>query len=167
MKKKLLKLNRKLKNFIHMPFKDKLLLLIAFILSGIARALMIAVPFKKIQPYIGISKEESPYEDIGLKEWRTVRRIRKISLLACRHTPWESKCLVRALVVSWLLRYYKIPTTLYLGVAKDKNKNMLAHAWLRCGKCIVTGGEVEKDFVEVARFSNYKWIERSCEHNAV
>lgn len=150
-----------------MPFKDQLLFFIAFILSGIARFLIIAIPFKKIQSYIGISKDESPYEDIVEEEWHIIKRVRKIGLLACRYTPWESKCLVKALVVNWLLRYYKIPTTLYLGVAKDKN--LLAHAWLRCGPCIITGGDVQRDFVEVAKFSNYKWIrkERSCEKHAL
>lgn len=159
------KLFRKISIFIHMSIKDKLLFIAAYILSGIARFLMLAIPFKKFQPYIGIAKEESPYENICLQDFHTIKRIRYLGLLACKYTPWESKCLVKALVVCWILKYYKIPTTLYLGVAKDKT--LLAHAWLRCGPCIITGGDVQKKFVEVARFSNYKLItrERSCENN--
>lgn len=150
------KLLRKFKVFMHIPFKDKVLFVIAYILSGIARFLMLAVPLKKFQPLIGVPKEESPYEIISSKDMKIIKRVRYYSLLACRYTPWESKCLVRALVVSWLLRYYKIPTTIYFGVAKKPD--LLAHAWLRCGTCIVTGGDVQKDFVEVAHFSNYNWV---------
>lgn len=150
-----------------MPLKDKILFLAAYILSGIARFLMIAVPFKRFQHYIGISKEESPYETICLQDFNTIKRIRYLGLLACKYTPWESKCLVKALVICWLLKHYKIPTTLYLGVAKDKT--LLAHAWLRCGPCIITGGDVQQKFVEVARFSNYRLMnrERSCENHVL
>ncbi|WP_054743244.1 lasso peptide biosynthesis B2 protein [Cellulosilyticum ruminicola] len=160
------RLFRKLKVWTRIPFKDKVLLGSAYILSGIARFLMLAVPLKKFQPCIGVPNEESPYESVSSEDLKIIKRVHYYSLLACRYTPWESKCLVRALVVSWLLRYYKIPTTLYFGVAKGKS--LLAHAWLRCGTYIITGGDVQKDFVEVAHFSNYSWVthqERSCEKN--
>lgn len=162
-----IKIYKKLQLFIHMSFKDQLMFLVAFILSGIARALIIAVPLKKFQCYIGIPNEDSPYKNICLQDWQTIKRVRYLSLLACKYTPWESKCLVRALVVCWILKHYNIPTTLYLGVAKDKT--LLAHAWLRCGPCIITGGDVQRNFVEVAKFSNYTLInrERSCESHVL
>lgn len=162
-----IKVLKKFQLFIHMPFKDQLLFLVAFILSGIARALIITVPLKRYQPYIGIPNEDSPHKNICLQDWQAIKRIRHLSLLACKYTPWESKCLVRALVVSWILKYYNIPTTLYLGVAKDKT--LLAHAWLRCGPYIITGGDVQRNFVEVAKFSNYSLInrERSWENHVL
>lgn len=58
----------------------------------------------------------------------------------CNRTRWESKCLVRALTAQRLLRKKKIPSTLYLGCGLDDEGNMIAHAWLRCGRIYVTGG---------------------------
>ena len=71
----------------------------------------------------------------------------------CEHTPWESKCLVRALTARKLLNEKGIPSTLYLGVGKDENGAMVAHAWIRTGSYYVTGGD-GKDYATVATFKN-------------
>ncbi|MEG0711156.1 MAG: lasso peptide biosynthesis B2 protein, partial [Niameybacter sp.] len=69
-------------------------------------------------------------------------------------TPWESKCLVQAMVAQYLLKRRRIATTLYLGVAKGSEGELKAHAWLRCGQMIVTGDGARRDYKEVARFAN-------------
>ncbi|MFR7864375.1 MAG: lasso peptide biosynthesis B2 protein, partial [Streptococcus salivarius] len=67
-------------------------------------------------------------------------------------------CLVQALLVQHFLKRKGIATTLYLGVNKDKQDHLMAHAWVRCGEMIVTG-QYEKDhFIEVAKFSNESLI---------
>ena len=56
-----------------------------------------------------------------------------------------------------LIKYIKekeISTTLYLGVKKDSDNNMLAHAWLRCGDYYVTGGANKEGYAVVAKFAN-------------
>jgi hypothetical protein len=46
-----------------------------------------------------------------------------------------------------------IPSTLYLGVARDEKQNLIAHAWLQCGDVIITG-KAEKDrFTTVSMFT--------------
>ena len=57
----------------------------------------------------------------------------------CEKTSWESKCLVRALTAQTLLKKKGIHTTMYLGCKMEDGK-MVAHAWIRCGKMYVTGG---------------------------
>ena len=69
----------------------------------------------------------------------------------CSKTKWESKCLVRALTAQKLLSKEGIPSTMYLGV-KEENGKMLAHAWLRVGRLIVTGGEVSDEYTVVDKF---------------
>lgn len=68
-------------------------------------------------------------------------------------TPWESKCLVRALTAQMILRMLNIPSTLYLGLAKDDSQQLIAHAWLRCGSLTITGAREREGFTRVAQFA--------------
>ncbi|WP_246503483.1 lasso peptide biosynthesis B2 protein [Clostridium polyendosporum] len=111
------------------------------------------MPFNKIKGYIGIYMKESPHE-IDVLHYKTIKKVAWAVNQASKYTPWESKCLVQALTAQNMLKRRKIYSTLYLGVAKKGSKNINAHAWLRCGQVIVTGGYRREDFKEVAKFSN-------------
>ena len=71
-----------------------------------------------------------------------------------RNLPWECQCLVQAVAGKAMLRRRSMPTTLYLGVAKDENARLCAHAWLRCGDVIVTGREGADRFSVVSTFGD-------------
>ena len=71
-----------------------------------------------------------------------VASISRIVNRICNKTSWESKCLVRALTAQKLLKRKDIHSTMYLGCRMEEGK-MVAHAWLRCGKMYVTGGNGE------------------------
>ena len=98
----------------------------------------------------GVLGEET---DTYLKPWQyryaymVARHVNRVA----NNTPWESKCLVRALTARKLLSEHEISTTLYLGVGKDENGAMVAHAWIRAGECYVTGGD-GKEYATVATF---------------
>lgn len=64
--------------------------------------------------------------------------------------PWRADCLVQALAAERWLTRNGIATTLTLGVPKDKPVTFEAHAWLRVGTRIVTGGDVS-GYVPLAR----------------
>jgi len=127
----------------------------AFVLCGIVRGFILHVPFNKIKKYIGIYNKESVRE-IEVSQYKLIRKIALAVNSASRYTPWESKCLVQALVAQKMLKSRKIYSTLYLGVAKEGENAIKAHAWLRTGSIIVTGAYEAKNFKEVARFSNEK-----------
>ena len=57
--------------------------------------------------------------------------------------PWRSDCLVQALAAQRWLAAYKIPTSLVLGVRKDGG-TFAAHAWLKAGEHVVTGGDISR-----------------------
>lgn len=146
-------LNRKLITFIKIDNKIKFDFLRAYFYCGIARAYILFVPFNKLRKKMGKSKEESS-EVVGNEVYKVAKRISWIVIQAARYTPWESKCLVQALTAQRMLKKRGISTTLYLGVNKDSQNNMLAHAWLRCGEYIVTGGTQKNGYVVVAKFTN-------------
>jgi hypothetical protein len=95
---------------------------------------------------------ESPKDDPGNRSyiWRVGWAIAVMS----RYTPWESKCLVQAVTAKLLLRRYRLHNTLYLGVARDPEKKMIAHAWLRTGEWMVTGAHRSGEYTIVASFAD-------------
>ena len=91
-------------------------------------------------------------EYADLSEYRICNKIRRIVTTISRYTPWESLCLVQALTVQRMLKKRNISTTIYLGVNKNNNE-MKAHAWIRCGRMYITGGN-GSGYATVAKFSN-------------
>jgi hypothetical protein len=73
---------------------------------------------------------------------------------AARNLPWECKCLVQAMAGKAMLRLRGVSSTLYLGLAKGENEQLCAHAWLRCGNIILTGGRVNGQFTVVSFFGD-------------
>lgn len=120
-------------------------------LLGIVRLLVLIMPFRHIAPYLGKHMVESPYS--GPRDYAFVRRVKWAIDIMSRHTPWESKCLVQAITGKILLRHRRLDNTLYLGVARDQDSALEAHAWLRSGSYAVTGGCGEA-FTIVAKFAD-------------
>lgn len=103
------------------------------------RFLIKFIPPKYLKKSFGIEGEESEGE-LTYEEYKYARRVSQYVNRSADNTPWESKCLVRALTAQSFLKRKKIPSTLYLGVGKDENDKMVAHAWIRAGAMYVTGG---------------------------
>ena len=116
------------------------------------RILVFHVPMKYLENYFGKRDEETPMEATMRDYYWAYRVSYEVNRIADK-TPWDSKCLVRALAARKILKRRGVHTTLYLGVGKEGEKKMIAHAWLRCGSFYVTGGTGEK-FAMVAKFSN-------------
>ena len=51
-----------------------------------------------------------------------------------------------------MLERRKIESTLYMGTARNKQGHMMAHAWLRSGKLIVTGADTMDQYTVVGVF---------------
>jgi len=139
-----------------------------FLFSGLARAAILLLPFRFLAPLLGqhyknVSLAALVTEDQRLIAWR----IGRITESACKYTPWESKCLVQALIARSLLAWYHIPYVLYLGVCKagaseNQGEELKAHAWLSVGPWIITGREGHKAFTIVSTFVQPSLL-KSCE----
>ena len=122
-------------------------------MSGLVRLLIVFVPFRRWAPYLSRGKQEAPREQ-DVAELAAAKRIGRMIETVSRHTPWESKCLVQATVGKLMLRRRGINNTLYLGVGKDPKELLIAHAWLKCGGVIITGGHDLERFAAVGSFSD-------------
>ena len=132
--------------------KRKKMTLAVYALTAFYRLTILIVPSTFQQRFWGKSGEESQMSESKSNYYYARIVSRYVNAVADR-TPWESKCLVRALTARKLLVRKKISCTLYLGVGKDENGTMIAHSWLRCGEYYVTGGN-GKDYAMVAKFAS-------------
>lgn len=143
---------RRTKIFVRIGRKRRLWIIKIFALSALIRATILIIPFKRIKKHLGIHNEESTLE-VEEEIYELASEIGWIIPRVCKKTPWESKCLVQAIIAQRLLKKEKIDSTLYLGVAKEESGELMAHAWLRCGTMIVTGGGPMPKYKAVAKFA--------------
>ena len=116
----------------------------AYLLSAFFRYQMLHENTKKLYVNWGIAGKEAP-QDITLDEYKEAQRVSYVVNRVCDRTKWDSKCLVRALTAQRLLAVKGIESTLYLGCKEDEKHKLIAHAWIRCGRMFVTGGDGRAD----------------------
>ena len=76
-------------------------------------------------------------------EPRLVGRVARILPAAARRVPWRSDCLVQAIAAQNWLAASGVAGQIVLGVDRIGH-GVEAHAWLRVGDRIVTGGSVDR-----------------------
>ncbi len=131
--------------------KDAILYIKAFIWSFRVRYWMLYRPFNKYKTHLGKMQVESDTNYDLNKAY--IDQVKTIVLRVCRHTPWESKCLVQAVTCKKILASKGILSNLYLGVQpKHESKEMKAHAWLVIGEKVITGGPNHTQFKVVNFF---------------
>ena len=77
---------------------------------------------------------------------KNIRRIKRI-------LPWKVKCFEEAIAAKKVLGKYKIETTIYLGVAKNEEKSLVAHAWLKSGGIFISGEKGHKKYAVVGYYT--------------
>lgn len=77
---------------------------------------------------------------------KNIRRIKKI-------LPWKVKCFEEAIAAKKVLEKYNIFSILYLGVDKNKKKELIAHAWLKVGDLFITGERGRKKHAIVGYYT--------------
>ena len=146
----------RLRKLAALSWADRWLLVQVFCLLGVARLALRVIPFCRLARYLGPLQTETP-PDAPPEHLGQARRIGLAIARISPYTPWMSSCFPQALVAKFWLGRRGIPTTLYLGVALGKNdgsprSEMTAHAWLRCGPLLVTGGRGSERYTITARF---------------
>ena len=136
-----------------LSWTDRRLLLEAFSWLGLVRILVALLPFARIASMFRLKQGEdlAPLDE-ALEE--KAARVGRAVRVAARRLPWDSTCLTQAVAGAVLLRRRGIPSTFYLGVAKDvtASEGLSAHAWLRCGDAILTGASGHERFAVVSAF---------------
>lgn len=133
-----------------MPINKKFLFTETFIWLGLARLILLVLPFKQVAPWLG--KHQIATNNYNSAQKEIIDKMAYFIRNASPHTPWESKCLVQAMAARWMLQRRGIGGTLYLGVTKEEGENMKAHAWFKCGDLFVTGRKGHRQYTVVSCF---------------
>ena len=148
------KLNYKLFTVKLYDFK---LIFLAFTYSAFIRFLMCFVKFNRYEKLLGTRNHKSPIVQPRPDELVHIDRIQKIIYSVNKYTPWEGKCMVKALSAKWLLASKGIKSTLYFGISPDRNPNkppkLLAHAWLKVGDEFISGRKGHRRYKVVNFYS--------------
>lgn len=133
-----------------MPLKQKLLIPQILVLMARYKRLVHGQPFSELAPGIGTLGYATPVEASPRNAWL----VHELMEAMFRRIKWKDSCLIRALTAKRLLNRMGEKCTLYMGVRKAQGEAMTAHAWLRCGKLIVTGGESMDGYTVTAVFGD-------------
>lgn len=119
---------------------------------AISRVAILIVSFKRIAPILGKHMEASAETLLleNIQREKIVYIVKSVSMMS-KYLPWECLCLVQASSVKMMLKRRRIASTLYLGVAKEDK--FIAHAWLRVGDTVVTGGGELQKYSVVSYFT--------------
>jgi hypothetical protein len=118
-----------------------------------ARLALLMLPFGRVAPLLGRRMAESPSVTMPPAQHAQAQRLGWAVRTMSRYVPWECACLAQALAGKMMLRRRRLPSTLYLGVARQGTTALAAHAWLRCGTLILTGASGHQQFTVVATFA--------------
>lgn len=133
-----------------MPLKQKLMIPMVFLLMAYYKRQVHGHPFSELAPRIGTLGHETPIETSP----RNARLVHELMEAMFRRIKWKDSCLIRALTAKNILNRMGERCTLYMGVQKKEGEGMTAHAWLRCGKLIVTGADSMAGYTVTAVFGD-------------
>ena len=138
---------------LNLPVAEQSLLLLAFGLCGLFRFILLFIPFRYLSRFMAKKIQQPPLLS-SVTVQNNCRKVARIVNVAANKTPWESKCLVRALAAKMLLRIFSYPNELYLGVKKAETGALVAHAWLNsCGSNICGGSnETNSSYAIVGKY---------------
>ena len=139
-----------LKTFFRLPLKLKLTIPRVFVLMAYYKYLVHHRPFSELAPKIGTLGYETPLQTTT----RDARAFHELMEAMFRRIKWTDSCLIRALTAKRILNSMGEKCTLYMGVSKKEGQGMTAHAWLRCGKRIVTGADAMAGYTVTAIFGD-------------
>jgi transglutaminase-like putative cysteine protease len=124
----------------------------AFASLAIARIVMACVPFRRIAAWLGTPGAESPAA-VTPEIDRTAEGIGWAVSALGRRVPWDGRCLAQALAATAMLRRRGVEGTVSLGVRDGESAEFEAHAWLRVGSRVVTGGAGHEQFKALTTFA--------------
>jgi len=141
-----------LKRYAKIPRARRRLLGEALGALAIARVAMAFLPFRRIAAWLGTPGAESP-ATAAPEEIRTAEEVGWAVGVLARRVPWDGRCLAQALAATGMLRRRGLEGTVSFGARQGESEGFDAHAWLRLGSCVVTGGPGHQRFKTFTTFA--------------
>ena len=141
-----------LKRYARTPCARRGLLWEALAALAIARMAMACLPFRRIAGWLGTPGVESPATATA-EETRIATDIGWAVGALGQRVPWDGRCLTQALAATGMLRRRGLEGTVSFGARQGELAGFDAHAWLRMGSCMVTGGVGHEHFKTFTTFA--------------
>lgn len=119
---------------------------------AIARVALACVPFSRIAAWLGTAGAESP-ATVTPEQAQAAEAVGWAVSALARRVPWDGRCFAQALAASAMLRRRGVDGTVSFGVCEGASAGFEAHAWLRVGTRMVTGGDGYERFKAFTTFS--------------
>ncbi|NNE99471.1 MAG: lasso peptide biosynthesis B2 protein [Pyrinomonadaceae bacterium] len=136
-----------------LSMENRLLAVEATILLFVARMAVISLPFRWIAKTLG--EKENPKGEIDFSPKKPDLELNRIGWTIRRIgdlTPWNSNCLAQAITAQKMLARRGRASQMYFGLKHSDEGKMEAHAWLKSGDTILTGGSEFEPYTVVAVF---------------
>jgi hypothetical protein len=141
-----MKLRRKLKTFLGMSGADRWLVCEAIVMLGMARFIVIAVPFRLMASWLSRAPQTSSCDEA------LVLRVRKAVTTAARNVPWNAVCLPQAIAAKAILARRGCGSVFHFGATINAQGTLIAHVWLTVGGTVVVGASGIPGISRLARF---------------
>lgn len=125
-----------LTRFLKLPLSEKILYAEAFLAVISTGFILRLVPFRFIRK--SLAKRLSSDVVEGPVNWTEIHKIVRSVNFFSRFHPFAS-CLSKSIAALLLIKHNGGNAVLKIGVAKDEDKNFMAHAWLETNGRIVIG----------------------------
>jgi len=135
---------------------ERHLLLLALALLPLAQTVVRILPLPRLMALVGLQTVAPDYQPACSPEnLAAIASARKIfRIIERKFFFWPGKCFAQALVARFFLRRQGVSCLLVLGARQFEDtprQSLQAHAWLKAGGQIVTGGN-GRDYIPVAFF---------------
>ena len=141
-----------MKRYRRIPRARRRLLWEALMALAVARAAMALLPFRRIAAWLGTPGAESP-STASAEQIYTAGEIGWAVGVLARRVPWDGRCLAQTLAATGMLRRRGLEGTVSFGAGQGGPTGFDAHAWLRLGPCVVTGGPGHERFKTFTTFA--------------
>lgn len=123
---------RKLKRFARLTMEERLILIRALLVVGVARATLWLLPIEAVRKAVARAAAGTAGHSRERIVWAVT--------VASRYLP-RATCLTQALAAQALLARSGYPSQVEIGVTKDESRRFHAHAWVVCQGQVVLGGQ--------------------------
>jgi len=129
----------------HTTIRQKLAAPLLFAALGVARAIVLTLPFRIYAPLLGeLAKDNAPTPSPNRRNANRAMRIGRLIDVIAQFTPWLSNCFARTIVAALCLRMLRIGYSVHFGVAQGEAAALEAHCWVMAGEYPITGFEEAK-----------------------
>jgi Transglutaminase-like superfamily len=128
---------KRLVKFLQLGWSDRFLLITTAFLLGVIRLALWLLPFQTVRSLL--ARITQPATELHEADQAYINKVVWTVVIASQYIPGV-KCLAQALATQVLLRRRGYLTQLRIGIARNKQGQMSAHAWLESQEQIVIGG---------------------------